>query len=107
MPVLPRPGHVIIHTGHGDLELPESQALPYKPEPIVVVNTRFLWNRNVPEDEAPLYRRRLGESVRFQREAVSPLIGDVVPGHAGVFIREDHEIHTLTAAAFFEKYGWV
>src|SRR4030067_3817635 len=103
MPVLPRPGHVIIYTGHGALEPPESQALPYRPEPIVEKNTRFLWNRNVPEDEVSLYRRRLGESVRFQREAVSPIIGESVPDHVGVFVREDHEIHALTAGDLFEK----
>ena len=104
---LPKPGNVILHTRGGDVEMPESEALPYKPQPVVEGNARFIWARNIPSGEQQLFRERLGDSVRFGNDAVSPIDGVSVPDSVGVFIRENHDYHVLKASDFFRKYCWV
>ncbi|MCH8821514.1 hypothetical protein IID23_03235 [Patescibacteria group bacterium] len=103
---IPKPGHVILHTKTGDVEMPESEAFPHKPPPIVDEGGRFVWTRNVPLDDQQLFQERLGDSVRFGNVAVSPSDGVEVAGNVGVFIHEDHDYHTLMAIDFYEKHGW-
>jgi hypothetical protein len=102
---LPKPGNVIVHTPQGDVEMPESQALPYKPQPIVEGEVKFLWTRNIYVTERQMFQERFGESVRFA-DAVSPITGEAIPVSVAVFVREDHDYHTLKAGDFQEKYGW-
>jgi hypothetical protein len=86
--------------------MPTAEALPFEPQPIVEGDVKFLWTRSITRNEQELFQRRLGEAVRFG-DAVSPITGNSVPSSVAVFVREDHDIHTLKAGPFFEKYGWV
>lgn len=93
------------YTDGKEVEMPRSEALAYEPKPIVEGNSRFIWVRNVSSKQEGLFRERLGDSVRFGA-AVSPITGQSVPNSISLFIRDDHEFHTLGPEEFRAKHGW-
>ncbi len=106
MSSIPKPGHIIVHTVDGDVEMPKAEAFPHQPRHIVDGDSRFIWVRNCPLDDKGIFQERLGGSVRFGSVAVSPISGVIVAGNVGVFIHEGHDYHTLCAVNFHAKHGW-